>query len=160
MNKLVGTIENVQSSENISIISVDVDGDIFSSIVLEGKKTPLNYRVKDKVTLLFKETEVGLAKGLSGMISLRNRFKATIQKAEKGFRLRGARDQERSRHGRDDEAGENEAVTCARSANVSDLKQSRIILKADDPSAIDGSTKWRVCAAWIVARPDLPAAVE
>ena len=84
MNKLTGKIVDIQSSDNISIIHVDVEGDVFSSIVLEGKKGPSNYKLKDWVTLLFKETEVGLAKGLDGMISLRNRFKATIKKIDKG----------------------------------------------------------------------------
>ena len=84
MNKLKGKIVDIQSSDNISIIHVDVDGDVLSSIVLEGKKGPSNYKVKDSVTLLFKETEVGLAKDLAGMISLRNRFKAVITKIEKG----------------------------------------------------------------------------
>ena len=84
MNKLKGTIIDIQSSDNISIVYADVDGDVFSSIILEGKKSPPNYKVKDRVTLLFKETEVGLAKDLTGMISLRNRFKAVIKKIEKG----------------------------------------------------------------------------
>lgn len=84
MNKLKGNIIDIQSSDNISIIHVDVEGDVLSSIVLEGKKGPSNYKVKDPVTLLFKETEVGLAKNLTGMISLRNRFKAVIKKIDKG----------------------------------------------------------------------------
>lgn len=84
MNKLKGKIIEIESSDNISIVRVDVDGDVFSSIVLEGKKGPSNYKVKDPVTLLFKETEVGIAKNLSGMISLRNRFKSVITKVDKG----------------------------------------------------------------------------
>jgi molybdate transport system regulatory protein len=84
VNKLKGKIVNIESSDNISIIEVDVQGDVFSSIVLEGKKGPFQYKKNDKVTLLFKETEVGIAKDLSGMISLRNRFKSVITKIEKG----------------------------------------------------------------------------
>ena len=84
MNKLKGKIVDIQSSDNISMIHVDVEGDMFSSIVLEGKKGPVNYKIKDSVTLLFKETEVGIAKDLTGMISLRNRFKAVIKKIDKG----------------------------------------------------------------------------
>jgi len=84
MNKLKGTIVEIHSSDNISMIKVNVDGDIFSSIVLEGKKSPVNYKIKDNVAVLFKETEVGLAKNLSGMISLRNRFKSKIVKIDKG----------------------------------------------------------------------------
>ena len=84
MNKLQGTIVSIESSNHISIIEVDVQGDVFSSIVLEGKKGPCQYKKNDKVTLLFKETEVGIAKNLSGFISFRNRFKSVIQKIEKG----------------------------------------------------------------------------
>ena len=84
MNKLKGKIIDIQSSDNISILHVDVAGDVFSAIVLEGNKGPANYKVKDSVTLLFKETEVGIAKDLTGMISLRNRFKSTIQKIDAG----------------------------------------------------------------------------
>ena len=84
MNKLNGKIIALQSSESMSIVRVDVEGDVLSSIILEGARGPLNYKVKDSVTLLFKETEVGLAKDLTGMISLRNRFKAVITKVEKG----------------------------------------------------------------------------
>ena len=84
MNKLKGKIKDIHSSDNISLVHVDVDGDVFSSIVLEGKKGPANYKVNDNVALLFKETEVGLAKDMTGMISLRNRFKAVIKKIDKG----------------------------------------------------------------------------
>ena len=84
MNKLIGKIIDVQSSDNMSIVQVDVQGDVFSSIVLEGKKGPLSYKKNDKVTLLFKETEVGIAKNLTGMISFRNRFKSIVEKIEKG----------------------------------------------------------------------------
>ena len=84
MNKLKGKIVDIQSSDNVSIIHVNVEGDVFSSIVLEGKKGPTNYKIKDNVNLLFKETEVGIAKDLSGMISFRNRFKAVITKIDKG----------------------------------------------------------------------------
>lgn len=84
MNKLKGKIVSIESSDNMSIIRVDVNGDVLSSIVLEGKKGPTHYKIKDPVTLLFKETEVGIAKDLTGMISLRNRFKSMITKIEKG----------------------------------------------------------------------------
>jgi molybdate transport system regulatory protein len=39
------------------------------------------------VTLLFKETEVSLAKNLSGQISMRNRFSATVAGIERGTLL-------------------------------------------------------------------------
>ena len=84
MNKLSGKIKDIQSSDAISLVQVDVDGDIFSAMILEGNKSPARYKNNDHVALLFKETEVGLAKNLTGMISLRNRFKGNIEKIEKG----------------------------------------------------------------------------
>ena len=43
-----------------------------------------NWRVGDAVALLFKETEVAIAKNLSGMISLRNRLKGVVTGVERG----------------------------------------------------------------------------
>ena len=84
MNKLTGKIVGIQSSDNISLIDIDVRGNIFSSIILEGKKGQSHYTIGDEVGVLFKETEVGIAKNLTGMISFRNRFKSRITKIEKG----------------------------------------------------------------------------
>ena len=84
MNQLKGTIKDIQSTDHMSLVSVEVNGDVFSAIVLEGKRGPAPYKMKDNVTLLFKETEVGLAKDLSGSVSFRNRFKGVITKIEKG----------------------------------------------------------------------------
>jgi molybdate transport system regulatory protein len=84
MNTLQGRIIEIQSSDRISLIRVEVDGDAFSSMVLEGKKGPVQYHRGDQVHLLFKETEVGIAKHLTGLISFRNRFAARIKKVERG----------------------------------------------------------------------------
>ena len=84
MNILKGKITEIQSSDTLSLISVDVDGDTLSAVVLEGKKGILNYKKGELVQVIFKETEVGLAKNLSGLISFRNRFPAKIKKIEKG----------------------------------------------------------------------------
>ena len=61
------------------MVDIDVDGDVFSSIVLETPATAPYLKQGSIVTLLFKETEVSIGKNLSGLISLRNRFKATIK---------------------------------------------------------------------------------
>jgi molybdate transport system regulatory protein len=83
MNKLTGHIVLVESSEHMSMVDIDVDGDVFSSIVLETPDTASYLKQGGSVCLLFKETEVSIAKNLTGLISLRNRFKATISKIEK-----------------------------------------------------------------------------
>ena len=83
MNKLTGKIVLVESSPHMSMVDIDVDGDVFSSIVLETPATAAYLKQGNTVTLLFKETEVSIGKNLSGLISLRNRFKATIKRVEK-----------------------------------------------------------------------------
>ncbi len=83
MNKLQGTIVNIESSEQMSIVEVDVKGDIFSSIVLETPTTAAYLKIGARVTLLFKETEVSIAKNLSGRISIRNRAQSSVKKIEK-----------------------------------------------------------------------------
>jgi molybdate transport system regulatory protein len=83
VNKLTGKIILIVSSPHMSMVDVDVDGDVFSSIVLETPATGSYLKEGVEITLLFKETEVSIGKNLSGMISLRNRFKARVKGVEK-----------------------------------------------------------------------------
>ncbi|MFH2033902.1 MAG: TOBE domain-containing protein [Candidatus Margulisiibacteriota bacterium] len=83
MNKLEGKIVNIESSPEMSIVQVDVSGDVFTSIVLETPETAPYLKLGAGITVLFKETEVSLATNLSGNISLRNRFKSPVKKIEK-----------------------------------------------------------------------------
>lgn len=83
MNKLQGRIIHIESSPHMSLVDVDVDGDIFYSIVLETPETADYLRKGERITLLFKETEVSIARNLAGEISLRNRFKAVIARIER-----------------------------------------------------------------------------
>lgn len=80
---MIGKIVLVESSPYMSMVDIDVDGDFFSSIVLETPSSASYLKQGTVVTLLFKETEVSIGKNLSGLISLRNRFKATIKRIEK-----------------------------------------------------------------------------
>jgi len=82
VNKLTGTIILIESSPHMSMVDVEVEGDIFSSIVLETPSTASYLRKGNNISLLFKETEVSIGKNLTGMISLRNRFKATVKRLE------------------------------------------------------------------------------
>ena len=83
MNKLIGKIVLIESSQHMSMVDIDVDGDVFSSIVLETPASAAYLKQGNDVVLLFKETEVSIGKNLVGLISLRNRFKATINRIEK-----------------------------------------------------------------------------
>lgn len=84
MNKLKGKIMNIESSEYISIVDIEVEGDLFSSVIIETPETADYLRIGEEVFMLFKETEVSIGKALSGNLSLRNRLKSKIKTIEKG----------------------------------------------------------------------------
>jgi molybdopterin-binding protein len=84
MNQLKGTITAIESNRHMSLVDVAVGGDVFSATLLETPETADYLKVGNQVTLLFKETEVALAKNLSGTISLRNRFAVTVRNIERG----------------------------------------------------------------------------
>ncbi len=83
MNKLDGKILRIESSDAMSLVEVNVDGDTLSALLLETSQTAAYLTIGGPITLLFKETEVAIAKNLFGLISLRNRLKGTIKKIEK-----------------------------------------------------------------------------
>lgn len=84
MNRLKGQIIAIEHTSHMSLVDVAVDGDVFSATLLETPESAAYLKVGNQVTLLFKETEVSLAKNLSGLISLRNRFPVTIRSIERG----------------------------------------------------------------------------
>lgn len=84
MNKLFGTISKIQQSGAILLVDVDVDGHSFSAMLIESATPPGWLYVGNVIGLVFKETEVSLAKNLSGMISMRNRMKCAVQHIERG----------------------------------------------------------------------------
>jgi molybdate transport system regulatory protein len=83
VNKLSGRIIRIESSEHMSLVDVDVSGDVFCSVVLETPQTAAYLQAGTPIAVLFKETEVSLAKDLSGGISLRNRAKGVINSIER-----------------------------------------------------------------------------
>ncbi len=84
MNKLTGTISQIQQSGAILLVDVDIDGHGFSAMLIESATQPEWLQTGNSIELVFKETEVSLAKNLSGMISMRNRMKCTILHIELG----------------------------------------------------------------------------
>jgi molybdate transport system regulatory protein len=87
MNKLPGTIIKIQQSGAILLVDVEVDGHGFSAMLIESESQPKWLQTGNTIDLVFKETEVSLAKNLSGMISMRNRMKCTVQHIERGILL-------------------------------------------------------------------------
>lgn len=84
MNKLPGKITKVQQSGAILLVDVDVDGHGFSALLIESATHPEWLQAGNTIDLVFKETEVTLAKNLSGIISMRNRMKCIVQQIERG----------------------------------------------------------------------------
>jgi molybdate transport system regulatory protein len=87
MNKLRGRITRIESNDHVSLVDVDVSGDIFTATLLETPEDAPYLKVGNVVDVLFKETEVSLAKGLTGLISLRNRVYTTVMLVRSGVIL-------------------------------------------------------------------------
>ena len=68
----------------MSLVDVAVGLNVFSATLLETPATADYLVLGSYVTLLFKETEIALAKSLSGLISLRNRIPVSVTAIERG----------------------------------------------------------------------------
>jgi molybdate transport system regulatory protein len=81
MNKLEGTISEINTSGNIHLVSVEVMGETFLSLIITK-----DHYVKEgnKIYLIFKESEVPVSKDRVENISISNSFSALITKIEKG----------------------------------------------------------------------------
>ncbi len=84
MNKLTGTITNIQQSGAIILADVEVYGQQISAMLLHSNEQEEWLKPESNVMVVFKETEVSIAKGLSGKISLRNRFLCHIEAIRRG----------------------------------------------------------------------------
>ena len=84
MNILPGKISRIQQSGAIILVDIDVNGHGFSAMLIESASQPEWLLEGNTIDLVFKETEVSLAKNLSGMISMRNRMKCTVKHIERG----------------------------------------------------------------------------
>lgn len=84
MNRLQGVVTAVQSAGQVALADVEVAGDTLSVLVVESDAQAEYLRPGTAVLVLFQETEVSLAKNLSGLISLRNRLRARIKGMDKG----------------------------------------------------------------------------
>ncbi|HYX06449.1 MAG TPA: TOBE domain-containing protein [Bacteroidales bacterium] len=84
MNKLKGTIKNILSSGNISLVDVDSEGINFTAIIIGTKDNTLYLREGKEILVLFKESEVSIGKDFSGEISLRNQIEGVISAIKQG----------------------------------------------------------------------------
>ncbi|MBI3901940.1 MAG: TOBE domain-containing protein [Nitrosomonadales bacterium] len=84
MNRLPGIITAIESNDHLSLVDVAVGQDTFTAMLMETPQDAPYLKVGNAVVVLFKETEVSLAKNLSGQISLRNRIKGVVTQIRNG----------------------------------------------------------------------------
>ena len=84
MNRLLGTITAIESNDHLSLVDVAAGQDTYTAMLLETPRNAPHLKVGNTVAILFKETEVSLAKNLSGQISLRNRVRGTVRQIRRG----------------------------------------------------------------------------
>lgn len=84
MNRLPATIAAVDLHGSIALVEAAVGSHIFTAILIGAGDEVCAWKQEMPVTLLFKETEVSLAKNLSGQISMRNRIPCTVKAVEHG----------------------------------------------------------------------------
>ncbi|HED06768.1 MAG TPA: tobe domain protein [Ignavibacteria bacterium] len=84
MNVLIGKIEKVNSNDYMSIIEMSANNELLKTIVIETPSTAPFLKTGNKIKIMFKETEVSLAKNFSGGISLQNKLKCNIKEIKKG----------------------------------------------------------------------------
>lgn len=84
MNSLTGKLVALQTAGGIVLADVEAYGQRFSALMIESGELPPWLDVGQMVQLFFKETEVSLAKNLSGQISLRNRMQCKVERIVRG----------------------------------------------------------------------------
>jgi molybdate transport system regulatory protein len=84
MNRLAGNIESVVTDGQVALVEVRVGRNLITSILLEKSGNEKHMHTGDEVEVVFKETEVSVAKNLSGGLSLKNRLQSKITDIQKG----------------------------------------------------------------------------
>lgn len=84
MNRFSGSIAELDIAGSVLLLVVAVGAQRYTAIMVGSQDEFQGWRRGMPVTLLFKETEVSLAKELSGMISMRNRMPGCIAAIERG----------------------------------------------------------------------------
>lgn len=84
MNKLTGIILNVESDDHMSIVEMQVHDELLKTIVIETPSTVSFLKKGTEIKIMFKETEVSIAKNFSGGISLQNKMRCTVKEIKKG----------------------------------------------------------------------------
>ncbi len=84
MNAIRGIVNRVDETKNMSIIEMNYKDQMVTSIILESLDKNIYVKVGKEICLVFKETELALAKNFKGVLSFRNQFDSRVMKIKKG----------------------------------------------------------------------------
>jgi molybdate transport system regulatory protein len=84
MNRLLGTISAIEADDHLALVDATVGPDTFTAMLMETPQQAPYLKVGNTVAVLFKETEVALAKNFSGQISLRNILRGSVRQIRRG----------------------------------------------------------------------------
>ena len=84
MNKLEGKIVAINTEGALSLVKVMVQNCAITSIVIDTPEYSNYLIIGNSIQVLFKETEVVLAKAFSGAISIQNKLDCSVLSFEKG----------------------------------------------------------------------------
>ncbi len=79
MNLLEGYIKDIHSSEGISLVVIDTNEGNLSTLVFDTPENNDYLKVGNKIRLLFKETEVAVAKGEVSNVSHQNILDGVVE---------------------------------------------------------------------------------
>ncbi|WP_103068843.1 TOBE domain-containing protein [Aquimarina sediminis] len=84
MNILKGKIKTIKSSGSLSLVTIDIQGIFFSTIILETPSTASYLIPENQIKVIFKETEVIIGKDIEHAISIQNKIAGKILEIKKG----------------------------------------------------------------------------
>ena len=82
MNIIAGIISNIETDQNLSLVTIQTQGFSLTAVVIDTPKTASYLNKEQPINVLFKETEVILAQDQSDIISLRNQIPGIITKIQ------------------------------------------------------------------------------
>ncbi|APD05887.1 hypothetical protein UJ101_00335 [Flavobacteriaceae bacterium UJ101] len=87
MNTFKGTIQSIETNGSLSLVKIEVQTLIFSTVVIETPHTAPYLKKGTTIHILFKETEVVIGKNTDHLVSMQNKVQGEISKIEKGALL-------------------------------------------------------------------------
>ncbi len=85
MNRLSGKIENIETKNSLSFVSIKVRTATLFAIVMQTLQNSPHLKIGNPIQVVFKATEVIISTGLVDHISLQNRLAGKIYTIESGL---------------------------------------------------------------------------